>query len=157
MRITALFLCLTLTGCQTDFLGYGDDISTTSPTSEQIQYCREVMYINPELKIDPKGYYLQPGMDDIIRFKFTAKTDDPKVMFDSSQVDSSQYATGFNIAELAPNSEANSGWWDVGSKELTGANYVVPPPNSAGMRGLNVGYVNNEDGTLTVYVLWHET
>ena len=28
-------------------------ISTTTPTGEQIQYCRDVMYINPELEIEP--------------------------------------------------------------------------------------------------------
>lgn len=155
MRYAILLTCLAITGCQGDFLGYGDDVSTTTPTKEQITYCRSVMYINPGLEIDPLGYCLQPGMDDVIRFKFTAKTDDPSLLFDESQVDASRFFSDFRVSALEP--KAAESWWDVSAKTLTGGNFTVPPPDSTGTRGLNVGYVKNGDGTLTVYVLWHET
>lgn len=67
MRSAIVLNCLVFAGCHTDFMGYGDPVSTTSPTAEQVAYCRDVMYINPELDIEPLGYFLQPGMDDIIR------------------------------------------------------------------------------------------
>jgi hypothetical protein len=35
--------------------------------------------------------------------------------------------------------------------------FSVPPPDSQGIRGLNVGYTKNADATLTVHVLRHET
>jgi hypothetical protein len=113
------------------------------------------MYINPELEIEPFGYCLQPGMDDVIRFKFIAKTDDPSLLFNKSQVDSTKFLPDFRVSALNP--KAAETWWDVSSKTLSGGNFTVPPPHSAGTRGLNVGYVTNDDGTLTVYVLWHET
>jgi hypothetical protein len=155
MRHAIWMTCLALAGCQGDFLGYAGDVSTTNPTKEQVAYCRDVMYINAELEIEPLGYCLQPGMDDVIRFKFIAKTDDPAELFDASQVDSTKFSADFSVSALQP--QAVEAWWDVSAQTLTGASFSVPPPGSAGTRGLNVGYVENDDGTLTVYVLWHET
>ena len=68
--------CLFLVGCRTDFTGYGDDVSTMAPTIEQVNFCRDVMYVNPQLDIEPLGYYMQPGMNDVSRFKFNTKTGD---------------------------------------------------------------------------------
>ena len=109
MRYAILMACLAITGCQADFLGYGDDVSTTTPTKEQIAYCRDVMYINPGLEIEPLGYCLQPGMDDVIRFKFTAKTDDPSQLFDKSQVDSTRFSPDFSaLSWMSPLTSALS-------------------------------------------------
>jgi hypothetical protein len=41
---------------------------------------------------------------------------------------------------------------DVNSKKLAGGQVALP-----NVRFMNVGYVNNKNGTLTVYVMWHET
>ena len=155
MRSAIVMTCLVLAGCQTDFMGYGKAISTTSPTAEQVAYCRDVMYVNPKLDIEPLGYFLQPGMDDVVRFKFTAKTNDPSVLFDDSQVDSTRFTLNFDVSAL--DSKAKESWWDISSQTLSGGNFSVPPPKATGTRGLNIGYVKNDDGTLTVYVLWHET
>ena len=153
--VTLLVIFLSLIGCQTDFMGYGGNISTTTPTPEQVQYCRDVMYINPELEIKPIGFFLQPGMDDVIRFKFIANTDDPSLLFDSTHVDSSKFGADLRIYTLNP--EATESWWDISSQTLIGGNFLVPPPDSPGTRGLNIGFSNNDDGTLTVFVLWYET
>jgi predicted small secreted protein len=155
MRLSFLLICLLLAGCQTDFTGSGPDVSTTTPTKEQVVFCRQVMYINPDLEIEPLGYHLHSGMDDVIRFKFSAKTDDPAQLFDKTQVDSAKFAADFQVSALNP--QATEVWWDVSSKKLSGGNFSVPPPNAAGTRGLNIGYCKNDDGTVTVYVLWHET
>ena len=61
-----------LAGCSFDFTDPNADVTTTSPTIAQVTYCRNVMYINPELEIDPVGYSIETGMDDVIRFKFIA-------------------------------------------------------------------------------------
>jgi hypothetical protein len=94
-------------------------------------------------------------MDDVIRFKFTAKTDDPSLLFDDSQVDASKFSSNFSVSALDP--KATDMWWDISSQTLSGGNFSVPPPKSKGTRGLSIGYIKNDDGTLTVYVLWHET
>lgn len=45
---------------------------------------------------------------------------------------------------------------DVSSKTLSGSSFSVALPNSQGARGLDVADVKHDDGTLAVYVLWHE-
>jgi hypothetical protein len=157
MRALAVLLAvlLLLPGCQTDFTGYGPAVSTTTPSPDQVQRCREVMYINPKLTIQPLGFFLQPGMDDVIRFKFVAQTNDPSALFDPAKVDPRKFKDGFGGFALDP--KAKEPWWDAPKRTLIGGQFTVPPPNSQGTRGLNIGYEKNDDGTLTVFVLWHET
>lgn len=113
------------------------------------------MYINPELEIRPLGFHHQPGRDDVIRFKFAAMTDDPSELFDSSQVDHSAFSRDFGVYALDP--KASDPWWDLAGGDLAGGNFSAPPPHSTGSCGLNIGYTEEANGTLTVYVLWHET
>lgn len=155
MRSTISLGLALLTGCGISFSTSGNDVSTTKPTEEQVAQCRDVMYINPEIEINPVGYALTQSLDDVIRFKFIALTDDPTTLFDATHVDSTQFAAKFNPYALNP--KGNESWWDLSSQELTGANFSVPSPNSSGTRGLNVAFTENDDKTLTVYVLWHET
>ena len=156
MRATSVlfFLIAAFAGCQTDFLGYPVSTSTTTPTPAQIQTCRDFMYINPAVQIEPLGFFLQPGMDDVIRFKFVAKTNDPAQVFDSTLVDPKKFGPDFQISALEPG--AADKWWDVSRQTLTGGNFSVPSPKSSGTRGLNIGYTQNSERTLTFYVLWHE-
>ncbi|MDA7884801.1 hypothetical protein N9B23_00355 [bacterium] len=154
MRIAIGFALLVSTGCDFTLSG-GGDVSTTTPTKEQIAKCRKVMYINPDVVIEPLGYALDAGMDDVIRFKFIAKMDDPSMLFDDTQVESTKFKP-----ILKPSSfftAAPETWWKLSSKATLGAKLSVPPPNSKGTRGLNIAYTKNDDKTLTVYVLWYET
>jgi hypothetical protein len=146
---------LVLAGCGIRVTSGVGRFSTTTPSEEHLARCREVMYINPEIAIKPLGYAIETGMDDVIRFKFVAETDDPASLFDSAQVDAAKFAGSFDPYALNP--QASEDWWDLSDKTLCGANFTVPPPNSKGTRGLNIAYVPNDDNTLTVYVLWHET
>jgi len=155
MRYTILLALFVLAGCGGDFTGRNGDVSTTTPGKEQVAKCRDVMYINPEIDIKPLGYAIETGMDDTIRFKFVANTDDPSALFDSTQVDASRFTDDFNPYAL--HREGAEVWWDLSSKSMSGANFSVPPPGSKGTRGLNIAYVKNDDNTLTVYVLWYET
>jgi hypothetical protein len=155
MRYIISLGVLLLAGCGITVTTGGGDVSTTTPSNEQIAKCRDVMYINPEIDIKPLGYAIETGMDDEIRFKFIAITDDPSALFDTAQVDATKFSANFNPSSLRP--QASETWWDLSSKKLSGANFSVPPPNSQGTRGLNVAYAKNDEKTLTVYVLWHET
>jgi hypothetical protein len=155
MRTLVTIVCLAVAGCQTDFLGYGPEECTTTPSAKQVERCREVMYINPDLKIEPLGYCFKPDLDSSIRFKFLAQTNDPSQVFVSSRVDASKFNDRFRKSALEVN--ANVGWWDVSSIRLEGGNFEVPSQGGTGVRGLDVGYAKNADGTLTVYVFWWET
>ena len=151
----AASLLVGFAGCSFDFIGSNAGVTTTSPTKDQVAYCRDVMYINPELEIDPVGYSIETGMDDVIRFKFIAKTDDPSILFNPVRIDRKKFVDDFRLSTMKP--QAPETWWDLSSQQVTGANFTVPPPDSKGTRGLNIAYAKNDDGTLTVYVLWCET
>lgn len=102
LTYTILFALPLLTGCGITVTT--NDVSTTTPTNEQVARCRNVMYINPEIDITPLGYAIETGMDDVIRFKFVANTDDPSTLFDSAQVDATKFTDQSNPYALHPKS-----------------------------------------------------
>jgi hypothetical protein len=155
MRLMIVAACLFVAGCETDFLGYGPETCTTTPTDEQVKCCREVMYINPELEIVPLGYCIRPGLDATIFVKFVAKTDKPSKLFIREKVDATRFDLGFRRFVTEPKTAVS--WWDVSSQRLTGASLIVKSPDSAGDCGLDVAYTHNPDGTMTVYAVWCET
>jgi hypothetical protein len=121
---------------------------TTSPTDEQVAYCRDWLFINPDMEIEPLAYYLKPGMDYQVRFKFTAKTNAPGQVFDSQRIESSEFVTDFPFPP--GESSHNEDWWDVAAHPLSGGSFTVPN------RRLYIGYIENQDETLTVYAWQHE-
>ena len=145
MRYTFLLGLLGLPGCGITVRSGGGDVSTTTPSKEQVAKCRDVMYINPEIEIKPLGYAIETGMDDVVRFKFIAITEDPSTLFDTTQVDATKFAANFNPSSLQ--SKAAETWSDLSSQTRSGASFSVPPPNSQGTRGLNIAYVKNDDNT----------
>ena len=152
-----LFLAVVfgLNGCRMDFTSATSDITTSAPNEEQVAYCRKVMYVSQGLEIKPLGYSIRYGLDDVIRFKFLAYTDDPGEVFESTFVDKAKFNGEFSLSALKP--ESSEPWWEPDVNAKLGANLSVPPPDSKGTRGLNIAFEDNGDDTLTVYVLWHET
>jgi hypothetical protein len=154
-KLLLILVAFSVLGCSTSFLGYPAPRSTITPNADEIAQCRRVMYIQPDLQIKPLGFFLLDSIDDIVRFKFIAMTDDPASIFDPKFVDPTAFRVGIDTHALQPNS--TDSWWDLSKKTLTGGRFVVPPPGAQGSRGLNIGYTRNQDKTITVYVLWHET
>ncbi|PQO46286.1 hypothetical protein C5Y93_09880 [Blastopirellula marina] len=105
------------------------------------------MYLDPSVKIDPQGFELIDWMDDFSRFKFVAHTDDISKLFLNPPVDTSIMKPSFKM-----DNNGQYRWWDPSSQCLTGAEYELP-----NVKFMDVGYVDNEDGTLTVYIQWFET
>jgi hypothetical protein len=155
MRLMLVAMCLFVAGCETDFLGYGPETCTTTPTEAQVKECREIMYIAPDLEIVPLGYCFRPSLDSTIFFKFVAKTDRPSKLFIREKVDATRFDPGFRKFISEP--ETAVSWWDVSSQRLTGASLIVSLPDSTAECGLDAAYVDNPDGTMTVYVIWCET
>ena len=154
-ELAMLSCCLFLVGCGDPF-GTPPPDATINPDANQIQYCRDVMYINPDIKIKTLGYYYQHGFqDDSIAFKFTANADAIGDIFLEEFVPKaklivrkSSYGLDYDIGEK---------WWDPTGKNLKGGNFVVPPPNAQGARALNIGIIDHGDNSFTVYVYWFET
>lgn len=142
-RTPLLFLPLLLSGC----LDFGPNVTTTTPSASDVSRCRAEMYIDPDVKIQPKGFKLTSGIDDAIWFKFNAETPNITNVFRDDVVDSSLFRKGFTL-----HSDSLPSWWDVSLQSLTGGQVSLP-----NARFMNVGYFDNGDGTLTVYIMWHET
>ena len=122
---------------------------TESPRPRQVEHAREFLLVNPELKIEPLAYYEKNGMDYMVRFKFLAKTDDATNIFDRTHVAPSTFGPNFDFpAGEATHSEA---WWDVSSRPMSGGHIRVPYDHT-----LTIGYVENDDSTITVYAWRHE-
>ncbi|WP_146118674.1 hypothetical protein [Blastopirellula marina] len=143
--ICPLIVCgaLMLGGC----LDFGPNISTTKPTAEQVKFCRSVMYLNPQVIIEPQGFQLISGIDRYVLLKFVVPTSDINQLFLSPPVD---------VLLMRPNFDFSGGpnepWWDPPSSGLIGAHYELPY-----VKFMNAAYIDNGDGTLTVYVQWNET
>ena len=152
---TSLICLVVLTGCGDPFGTPPPDV-TTKPSAKQIQYCRDVMYINPKINITPVGYYYEHGFqDDSIAFKFVAQAERIDEIFLAEFVPPSElvertssHGLDYSIGEK---------WWDPSGQTLIGDNFSVPPPNSQGTRALNVGIIDNGEKSFTVYVYWFET
>jgi hypothetical protein len=129
------------------------ETETTSPNSQQVEYAREFLYINPELDIEPQGYVEQKGFDYHVRLKFIAKTDEPIFLFDSTEVNSDEFTNNFSFAP--PEASIDESWWDVYSQTVAGGNFWVPKSEKKFWR-LTIGYYKNNNGTLTVYAWRHE-
>ncbi|MGB8703242.1 MAG: hypothetical protein WCD18_27815 [Thermosynechococcaceae cyanobacterium] len=130
-----------------DILDFGPNIETKAPSATDVKRCRAEMYLQSDVEIIPEGYKLISGIDDAIWFRFIAKTTNIADVFMKDKVNTSKFTTNHKFyGDTLPD------WWDIESKVLTGGEISLP-----NARFMNVGYVNNQDGTLTVYVIWHET
>lgn len=147
--------CLLLAGCNTPF-GMPQSDVTTKPDARQVQYCRDVMYINPNTKITPLGYHYRHGFPDAaIAFKFVATSDGIDNIFLDEFVPPSKLIP--RSSSIGLDHDIGQPWWDPKGKQLTGGNFDVPPPNAQGSRGLNIGILENHDKSFTVYIYWFET
>ena len=153
--MTSLACLLVLAGCADPFETPPPDV-TSKPSAKQIQYCRDVMYINPKISITPIGYYYEHGFqDDSICFKFVAQAERTDEIFLAAFVPPSEMVERTSLHGLDHN--IGEKWWDPAGQTLIGGNFTVPPPNSQGTRALNIGIIDNEDNSFTVYVYWFET
>lgn len=135
------------------FFGCEMETETSSPNPEQVAYARQFLYINPELNIEPLGYVEKKGFDYHVRLKFIAKTDDPSFIFDNTEVNSAEFKRNFKLP--LPEATIDEPWWDVYDQAVTGGNFCVPKSEEQFWR-LSIGYLKNEDNTLTVYAWRHE-
>ncbi len=143
ITLFTFFLILT-TGC----LDFGEDIVTTNPTAEQLEFCETVMHLNEELVYEPIGLkILGSGIDDAVWFCFTTKETDISKIFISEYIPPDSLNKAINI--YSPDNLPN--WWDTANKNLTGDTFEL-----TGGTFISIGIAKNNTG-YTIYIFWHES
>ena len=149
--LIAILILATL-GCGN---GKKPSTATQTPTVEQVQQCRKIMYINPDLKIIAKGHCHDEGFqDDAIHFKFTTDAESVDDIFQADVVPSIKFKSRGPLG--APRYELAKAWWKPSPKSLIGGDFIVPDLRTGADRGLHIGIESNADGTFTVYASWFE-
>ncbi len=111
---------------------------------------RDKMYIRRDLIIKEQNLWYSPGMDAVMWCKITVEAKSIDDVFDANRVNTTEFTeVGYKIRHATPISDY---WWNADEQRLVGGDVEVDP-NKAFMR---VGYIDNRDGTLTIYVLWFE-
>jgi hypothetical protein len=108
---------------------------------------REMMCLRPGLVVTDEHLRYGPGMDAAMWSKFTVRVKSIDEVFDASRVDTSEFTQNgyeFKVDWI------DNAWWDADKHRLIGGEDEVDGDF------MRVGYVDNGDGTLTVYVFWFE-
>ncbi|MCB1098662.1 MAG: hypothetical protein KDN22_24030 [Verrucomicrobiae bacterium] len=108
---------------------------------------REMLCLRPGLVVEDEYLTYGPGFDAAMWSKFTVRVKDIDEVFDTSKVDTSEFTQAgyeFNVDWI------DDVWWDADKRTLIGGEDEV------GGDFMRVGYVDNGDGTLTIYVFWFE-
>lgn len=111
---------------------------------------RDKMYLRRDLSIREQNLWYSPGMDAVMWCRITVEAKNIDDVFELARVDTSEFIeVGYKIRHATP---IFFPWWDADKQRLVGGDVEVDP-NKAFMR---VGYIDNGDGTLTVYIYWFE-
>jgi hypothetical protein len=109
---------------------------------------RDKMCLRRDLILKNENLRYSPGMDAVMWCRFTAQAKSIKDVFDSARVDTSEFKmVGYEFRQATPITDQ---WWDVDERNLIGGEVQV------GEDFMRVAYVDNGDGTLTVYIFWFE-
>ncbi|MBN1499249.1 MAG: hypothetical protein JW982_03795 [Spirochaetes bacterium] len=132
--------------CTSGFLSFGSDEETISPTPEQVAICRNEMYLNQILPIEPLGYkLLGSGIDDAIWFKFKTEEKNISEYFSKNAVNTDNFKHDF---QMFPE---DISWWDVENKKFFGGNAELP-----NVKFMTIAIEEKTDYNV-VYIMWHET
>jgi hypothetical protein len=112
------------------------------------EFHRDKMCLRRDLTIKEQNLWYSPGMDAVMWYRVTVEAKNIDDVFDPARVDTSEFTeVGYKIRHSMPITDQ---WWDVDKRNLVGGDVQL------GGASMRVAYVNNGDGTLTVYVFWFE-
>lgn len=153
MRFVPLVMIVVLLGCggsdknapqnTNSQTASSSSADTTKVSQQDLDTARATFHIRPDLQIEAKGYDVSKvtETDTMTFFKFVANTDKIKNVF-TADIDTTKFHPGHMLLD-----HPRLGWWDVIEKEFDGGTAEVN-----GSR-ISIGYKDNKDGTLTVYVM----
>lgn len=85
----ALFLMVFMFG-YSSFTAQQSPVETTTLSATQLEQCREVMAIQPDVKIEGEYYLYTPGfLDDSLECHLLARADDLEAVFDTAVINPS--------------------------------------------------------------------
>lgn len=112
------------------------------------EFHRDKLGLRGDLVIKDANLSYSPGMDAVMWCRITVEAKSIDDVFDSARVDTSEFSrAGFEFRHATP---ITNQWWDVDERDLVGGEVEV------GKAFMRVAYVNNGNGTLTVYIFWFE-
>lgn len=104
------------------------------------------MCLRTDLDVQSSQLWYSPGMDSVMWCRLVVKADSIDEIFDRARVNTIEFAD----AGIRVDAAGNPRWWDADDYELVGGE-VELRPNQEYMR---VGYFDNGDGTLIVFLIW---
>jgi hypothetical protein len=128
-------------------LGVAGTVSFVNRQLSDFDSRREKMCLRPGLVVSDEHLRYGPGMDAAMWSKLTVRVKGIDEVFDTSRVNTSEFTQAgydFNVDWI------DDAWWDADKRTLIGGEDEV------GGNFMRVGYVDNGDGTLTIYVFWFE-
>lgn len=135
---------LLLCGC----LNFGEDVLTSEPTPEQVEYCRTTLHIAEGLEIEPLGLkILESGIDTAVWFVFRSPETDRALYFEPGVAPPDSLHERVTL----PWDESMPQWWNTRDRTFVGWTVELPVA-----KWMTVGFQPTSDGTLC-YVFWHET
>lgn len=148
-RLAAIVLVFAV-GCSNDMLGTSPR-STTTPTSQEVEFCRHAMFISSTAEIQPVGLFRQPDFQfETVALKFDAKTPNIECIFKPELIASSKLAK--RESPLGFGRTVSAQWWDPHLQELTGFDCDSPPTNNSKTSALSIGVAKSVGDEYTVYV-----
>ncbi len=100
------------------------------------------------ISVSDEKLRFSPGMDSVIYCRFTVVASSIEEVFDENKVDADQFNDedyqGLKVEWI------ENDWWDIERSPLTGGEVEI---NGDWLR---VGFRDNGDGTLTVYIFWFQ-
>ena len=106
---------------------------------------RAQMCIREDLVVEDPHFVYSPGYDYIMWSKFDVRVDNTDKVFDAARIDVSKFREGYKMESLTDK------WWDAGDHEPSGATFQVSDDET-----VQVGYLDNGDRRLTVYIDLYE-
>lgn len=122
-------------------------VNTETPNAEQIALCRELFLLNPELEIEPLGYFRLDSLDVSHGFKFAAKPNDPVELLDEPHRARVSFSKNSENIFLSRGNRIS--WWDRPPGDVFGGDFLEA--SDSFIWSVSMGYHPNGDGTLTVW------
>lgn len=105
------------------------------------------MCLQDDLDIRESDLWFSPGMDSVMWCRLVVKADSIDDVFDHRRLGTVE----LDETDVQPSAIADPGWWDVADYTLTGGDLELAPNQEY----MEVGYADQGDGTLIVFLLWY--
>ncbi len=149
-RKKALYGCLGILGLAVVFTclgGFGIYWAIDRALTD-FEYHRDKMALRSELEVIDSNLLFSPGFDDVMWCRFRVEAESIDEIFDTDLVDTKEFTSlGYQLDIGGMEAE----WWDPKEHTLIGGEVQTDSD-----KFLRVGYVKNDDGTITVYIYWFE-